>query len=78
MAPMYFVIDNLKKAMPRANKPSDDGMYSISGVGLQTINEANAQQTDWKAVAFYTAYACFILGLWFVAFHYSQTKVATA
>ncbi|HEY9138923.1 MAG TPA: hypothetical protein VIM67_11675 [Terriglobus sp.] len=78
MAPTYFVIDSLKKAMPRANQPPDDGMYSIAGAGLQAIEKANAERTDWVAVAFYTAYECFILGLWFIAYHFSEAKVATA
>ncbi len=70
MAPFYFVVDSLKKAMPRANKPPDDGMYSISGTGLQ----ANAEPNDWNAVAFYSAYACLILACWVIQYHYVGQK----
>jgi hypothetical protein len=74
MAPLYLAISKINLAMPRANKPPDDGMYSIAGAGLRAVEEANAEQADWKAVAFYSSYACIVLAGWFAVFHYYNPR----
>ena len=64
MLPFCFATKRLQEALPACKKPSDDGMYSIAGTGLQAI--AEAESNDWRAVAFYSAYMCAIPAMWFL------------